>query len=103
MIDTLQLSKDLGKTFEPEQAEALAKAIGQQGDRFATKSDLEVETTKLRSEIRDLRAYCDVQFSQVRGDIKDKKADLIRWIVGALLINFFGVAGLMIALITNIH
>lgn len=132
MLDTLQLAKDLEKDFPPAQAEALTRALSSiLAADLATKSDLEalkadIKTLgadlraeivqlelKLMGEIGDVRGEIGSvrgeiggvrgEIKDVRGEIKDLKVDIVRWIVGALLVNFFGVAGLMITLIKVIH
>lgn len=118
MLDTLQLAKDLEKDFPPAQAEALTRALSSiLAADLATKSDLEALKADIKTLGADLRAEIvqlelklmgeigDVrgEIKDVRGEIKDLKVDIVRWIVGALLVNVFGVAGLMITLIKVIH
>ena len=59
LFDTLRLSRTLRDKvhFTPEQAEALAEALGEavQGD-LATKADLDAAKSELKTEIADLRA-----------------------------------------------
>lgn len=91
-FDTLQVAKDLEAAFTPEQAEVLVKALSSSLTQdLATKQDLAEAEARLRGDIKDVRA-----------EIKDLKAEMIKWIAGALLVNFFGVGGLVVTLIKSI-
>lgn len=100
-IDTLQLSKDLQKDFPANQAEAIAKALAQQSSNDLALPDIE----KLRFDLLALATKRDLELGirEVRIEIKEGpaslKVDLIKWIVGALAINIFGTAGLVVTLI----
>jgi hypothetical protein len=75
IYDTLKLSKSLRDKahFTPEQAEGLAEALGEAAEAdIATKSD-----------IMGLKA--DIQ--SVRREISEAKAELLKWIIGALVLQ----------------
>lgn len=78
IYDTLKLTKAMEGPFTREQAEAVTEALVTSTlDTVATKSDIVL----------------------VRADITDLKAEMIRWIVGAIVLNLFGTAGLVLALV----
>jgi hypothetical protein len=83
LFDTLRLSRTLRDKghFTPEQAEALAEALGEAGhDELATKADL----AALKA---DLKA-----------DIAEVKADILKWIVGAIGIQTVVILGALVSL-----
>jgi len=69
-FDTLTTARDLEAAgFERRQAEAVASAIGNAGDRSATKADLGQLATK--AELGTVRA----ELGTVKADVRDIKAD----------------------------
>ncbi len=76
LFDTLRLSRTLRDKghFTPEQAEALAEALGDagQGD-LSTKADL-----------RETEARLNAKIEAVKADIAEAKADILKWVVGAI-------------------
>ncbi len=80
LFDTLRLSRTLRDKghFTPEQAEALAEALGEaaQGD-LATKADL----AKLEAKIAEV------------------KADILKWIVGAIGFQTVVILGALVSLV----
>ena len=86
IYDTLKLARSLEGAFTPEQAVALAEALaGSTQDTIATKSDLAI-----------LKSDLEIQISKLEVKINDVKSELIRWIVGAITLNLFCTAGLVI-------
>ena len=80
VFDTLRLSRtfrDKGH-FTPEQAEALAEALGEaaQGD-LAIKADLVAAKSEVKTEIAELRMELKTEFAGA-------KTDLLKWIIGAI-------------------
>lgn len=79
--DTLKMVQRLDGPFTREQATALTEALtSSTADTLATKSDL-----------KELRADVETKIVTV-------ESNLIKWIAGALVINLFGTAGLIITL-----
>ena len=69
-FDTLTTARDLEAAgFERRQAEAVASAIGNAGDRSATKADLGQLATK--AELGTVKA----ELGTVKADVRDIKAD----------------------------
>jgi phage I-like protein len=102
LFDTLRLSRTLRNKghFTPEQAEALAEALGEaaQGD-LATKADLVAAKSELKTEIAELRMELKTEIADLRTDLKTEiadlrtefktkiagtKTDLLKWIIGAI-------------------
>jgi hypothetical protein len=83
LFDTLRLSRTLRDKghFTPEQAEALAEALGEaaQGD-LATKADL----ANLEAELK--------------ADIAEVKADILKWVVGAIGFQTVVILGALVSL-----
>ena len=84
LFDTLRLSRTLRDKghFTPEQAEALAEALGEaaQGD-LATKADL----AKFEAELK--------------ADIAEAKADILKWVVGAIGFQTVVILGALVSLV----
>ncbi|MGB6175401.1 MAG: coiled-coil domain-containing protein [Methylocella sp.] len=79
LFDTLRLSRTLRDKghFTPEQAEALAEALGEaaQGD-LATNADLVAAKSELKTEIGDLRMALKTEIADLRVELKTEIADL---------------------------
>jgi hypothetical protein len=83
LFDTLRLSRTLRDKghFTPEQAEALAEALGEAGhDELATKADLAALKADLKAGIAEV------------------KADILKWIVGAIGIQTVVILGALVSL-----
>ncbi len=93
LFDTLRLSRTLRDKghFTPEQAEALAEALGEasQGD-LATKADL----AELRTEIAELKTELKTEIAEVRTEIAGLKTELKTEIAGLETGLKTGIAGL---------
>ena len=80
LFDTLRLSRTLRDKghFTPEQAEALAEALGEaaQGD-LATKADL----------------------AKLEAKIAEAKADILKWVVGAIGFQTVVILGALVSLV----
>jgi hypothetical protein len=91
LFDTLRLSRTLRDKghFTSEQAEALAEALGEasHGD-LATKADL----AAMRTEIGELK-------TELKTEIAGTKADLLKWIIGAIGFQTVVILGALISLI----
>ncbi|MFZ0495308.1 MAG: hypothetical protein WBE80_11060 [Methylocella sp.] len=91
LFDTLRLSRTLRDKghFTPEQAEALAEALGEaaQGD-LATKADLVAAKSELKAEIAELRIELNTEIADLRTGLKTEiagtKTDLLKWIIAAI-------------------
>ncbi|MGH6842441.1 MAG: hypothetical protein ACREDV_10180 [Methylocella sp.] len=90
LFDTLRLSRTLRDKghFTPEQAEALAEALGEAGHGdLATKADL----AALRAELAEVRA-------ELKADIAEVKADILKWVVGAIGFQTIVILGALVSL-----
>ena len=105
LFDTLRLSRTLRDKghFTPEQAEALAEAMGEavQGD-LATKADLVAAKSELKTEIADLRMELKTEIADLRTELKTEiagtKTDLLKWIVGAIGFQTVVILGAVVSL-----
>jgi malate/lactate dehydrogenase len=92
-LDTYAIAKQLRSAgFSEAQAEAVTDAVRQIRDSdqstLATKADI----VTLRADITELRAM-------TKSDLSEAKADLLKWIVGAIGLQAFAILGGIIALI----
>jgi len=91
LFDTLRLSRTLRDKghFTPEQAEALAEALGDaaQGD-LATKADL----AGVRADLAALKA-------ELEAKIAEAKADILKWVVGAIGFQTVVILGALVSLV----
>ena len=109
LFDTLRLSRTLQDKghFTTDQADALAEALAEavQGD-LATKADLaalqsgikaeiaELKTelkgdishlrTELKGDVTNLRTELKGDISQIKTSLAETKADILKWIIGAI-------------------
>lgn len=116
LFDTLRLSRTLRDKghFTPEQAEALAEALGEavQGD-LATKADLVAAKSELKTEITDLRMALNTKIADLRTGLKTEiadlrvelkteiagtKTDLLKWIIGAIGFQTVVILGAVVSL-----
>jgi hypothetical protein len=84
LFDTLRLSRTLREKghFTPEQAEALAEALGEAShDELATKADLMTVQSRLEAKIAEV------------------KADILKWVVGAIGFQTVVILGALISLV----
>jgi hypothetical protein len=95
LFDTLRLSRtlrDKGR-FTPEQAEALAEALGEAShDDLATKADLAALKADLKTDIAEVRA-------ELKTDIAEVKADIFKWVVGAIGFQTVVMLGALLSLV----
>lgn len=91
LFDTLRLSRtlrDKGK-FAPEQAEALAEALGEAThDDLATKVDL----ASVRADIAQVKA-------ELKTDIAESKAEILKWMVSAIGFQTIVILGALVSLV----
>ncbi len=91
LFDTLRLSRTLRDKghFTPEQAETLAEALGEAAhDELATKADL-----------AKLEAKLETKIAEVKADIVEVKAELLKWIVGAIGFQTIVILGALVSLV----
>ena len=84
LFDTLRLSRKLRDKghFTPEQAEAIAEALGEAAhDDLATKADL----AALKAELKT--------------DIAEVKADILKWLVGTIGFQTVVILGALVSLV----
>ncbi len=117
LFDTLRLSRtlrDKGR-FTPEQAEALAEALGEAThDDLATKTDLAAVKAELKADIAEVMSELKADIAGVRSelkadiaglkiDLKDEiagvKDDMHKWVVGALGFQTVVILGTLVSLI----
>lgn len=96
LFDTLRLSRTLRDKghFSPEQAETLAEALGeaQHGD-LATKPDI----AALEAKIGNLETKMD--HLATKAELADVKANILKWIVGAIGFQTIVIVGALITLV----
>ena len=120
LFDTLRLSRTLRDKghFTPEQAETLAEALGEaaQGD-LATKADLAALESAVRRDIADLKAELKTDIAElkaeiagvrtelkgeiagVRTEVAEAKADILKWVVGAIGFQTVVILGALVSLV----
>jgi hypothetical protein len=105
LFDTLRLSRTLRDKghFTPEQAEALAEALGEaaQGD-LATKADLaavKADVTVVKTDLAALKADLAALKAELKADIAEVKADILKWVVGAIGFQTVVILGALISLV----
>ena len=78
-IDTLSIARDLrAAELPPEQAEAIAAAIGRAvSESSATKADVQLATAATDAKIDQVRGSLDAKIEQVRGSL-DAKIEQVR-------------------------
>ena len=127
-VDTLQLSKDLQDVeFTRDQADALARMLLEHTNGKIQEDLAKLEqhlTELLHSSLQALQASMRRDFDGLKRDFDglrrdfdglrvelkaeiqagdaSTKVDLVKWIVGTLVLNLMGTAGLMITLIRTI-
>lgn len=98
-FDTLRLARALRDKahLTAEQAEGFADAISEalQSD-LATKVDLEGQTAALRSDTREAALRLEAK-------IEAAKADITKWVAGAIGFQMIVVVGAIIALARSLH
>lgn len=92
-FDTLAYAKRLRDAGVPEpqaeaQSSALADALKQSASELATKQDVQ----EVRRDMKELEL-------SLRRDIAELKADLLKWVIGLLLVQ----TGLFAALVKLLH
>ena len=107
LFDTLRLSRtlrDKGR-FTPEQAEALAEALGEAThDDLATKADLAALKAELKADIAEVKSEIAIVKTKVadlatKAELADVRADILRWIVGAIGFQTVAMLGTVVALV----
>jgi transcription elongation GreA/GreB family factor len=98
LFDTLRLSRTLRDKghFTPEQAEALAEALGEaaQGD-LATKADL----AAVKAELVAVKADLAKLEAKLEAKIAEAKADILKWVVGAIGFQTVVILGALVSLV----
>jgi chromosome segregation ATPase len=105
LFDTLRLSRTLRDKghFTPEQAEALAEALGEaaQGD-LATKADLaavKAELAAVKAELAAVKADLAKLEAKLEAKIAEAKADILKWVVGAIGFQTVVILGALVSLV----
>lgn len=88
MIDTLKFARSFQEAgFEARQAEALALALAEASSQaredLATKADLRQLETKMDAGFSQIRLEVKSNIAEVRGQVAEVKADLVRWLIGS--------------------
>ncbi|WP_374304873.1 hypothetical protein [Methylocella sp.] len=116
LFDTLRLSRTLRDKghFSPEQAEALAEALGDATqDNLATKADIAAlraeiagakgdlgrEIAGVKGELGNEIASLKGEIKGVKGEIAEAKADILKWVVGAIGFQTVVILGAIVSLI----
>ena len=107
LFDTLKVARELQKTFQVDQAEAIVRALTEVGDdTLVTKSDLAQFRAEVSARFSEVRKDLTSQIDEVRKDgasLKNElalfKVDTAKWIVGAIAFNLLGTLGIMLALV----
>ena len=99
-FDTHRFVKNLTASgFTEAQAEALANEQAHLLDsNLATKSDIlaiRSDILAIRSDILAIRSDLEVKIEQVRSEVQKAKADLLKWMVGALTAHAALMAGVV--------
>ena len=86
---------------EKEHAVAFTEIINEQSSDLATKSDIYLVKSELRSEIIKFRSELKDDIANLRSELKDDiahfKSDIIKWIVGAQMSTLAIVIAIIIA------
>ena len=115
LFDTLRLSRNLRDKghFTPEQAEALAEALGEAAHNdfatkadlaalkadLATKADLAALRAELKADIAAVRAELANVRAELKADIAEVKADILKWVVGAIGFQTVVMLGALVSLV----
>jgi len=102
-FDTLQFAADLIEGgFTEAQATAMTKAVTKiQQDSLAAvieqvKHDYQLDDVATKRDLRELELKIELVRSELKRDIAETKADLIRWVVGVGLLQITIIAGLLL-------
>ena len=86
-LDTLAVAKELKAAgFTDEQAEAVARAVRQA-------QDVDLSSLATKADLQELRAATKADLQAVRSDMNAMRADIIKWTVGAIGLQYAGVIG----------
>jgi len=103
-IDTLKIARRLREAgFSEPQAEALVAAVqeGAEGADLTTKADLALLAAELRAEIVMVRSEMREMEQRLEASVEAAKSDLLgrmfQMILGAVLVNFVAMLGVMFA------
>ena len=96
-FDTHRFVKNLTASgFTEAQAEALADEQAHLLDSNpATKSDVREVQSELELKIEQVRSNLEVKIEEVRSEVQKSKADLSKWMVGALTAHAALIAGVV--------
>lgn len=118
-LDTLEIAKDLRAAgFTEDQAEAVTRAVRKSHDvdlsnlatkadlenhRQATKADLDSHRHATKADLENLRQATKADLENLKqatkADLLELKNDLVRWMIGIMLANTFGILGITLAAI----
>ena len=100
LFDRLRLSRTLRDKghFSSEQAETLAEALGEAGyGDLATKTDLAAVKAELKTDIAVVKA--EIANLATKVELADVRADILKWIVGAIGFQTVVMVGALITLV----
>lgn len=84
MLDSLEIFKELKQSFSEEQASMLSRMFKETIDfhleDLSTKRDLKELETRLQHDIKEMEIG-------LKRDMAELKADIIKWVVGLLLVQ----------------
>lgn len=100
-FDTLQLAKKLEAAgFPIKQAQDTAEAIaGAVVETIATKNDLRTVELELAAKIERVRLEGAQHQAQIEARLADTKADLLRWMFGAVGLQTLAILGGVVAIV----
>lgn len=102
VFDTLKLAQRLESAgFTREQAWGAAEALAEGlTGQFA---DLRSDVAALRSEVGALRSAMEAGLAKLEGELRSELASvrvsMVRWIIGAAVLNFVSTGGLVLVLL----
>lgn len=102
-FDTLKLAQRLEAAgFSSKQAQDMASAIAETiVETVVTRDYLDLQLGEVRGEIADNRREARVEFAGVRGEIAEAKAELLKWMFGAVGLQTLAILGGVAALLKH--
>ena len=85
--EEIQHLKNAG--ISEQEAEAIVRLHAKKGEDLATKSDLKLEISELRSELKEDMHKINISMSEI-------KTDILKWILPFVATNTFAIVGLII-------
>lgn len=85
--EEIQHLKNAG--ISEQEAEAIVRLHAKKGEDLATKSDIKLEISELRSELKEDMHKINISMSEI-------KTDILKWILPFVATNTFAIVGLII-------